>query len=233
MAEELSRAIAAAARELRGEIGSQHTLERGLKLAIDLIDGAEHAGVSLMHRGRLDSPACSADVVRLVDELQQRHGEGPCVDAILEEEAVHSADLATDERWPRWGPETARETGFRSMMSFRMFTAQDRVGALTLYSAEPGAFGPDDLEQGLSLAAHLALAYVAAHEIEHLHVALDTRLVIGKAVGILMERFDLDEDRAWEVLKRVSQDSNRKLRDVARELVLTRTLPMPPNVERP
>ena len=102
MPEELSRAIAAAARELRGEIGSQHTLERGLKLAIDLIDGAEHAGVSLIDRGTIDSPAFTADVVRRVDELQHVHAEGPCLDAILETEAVHCSDLADEPRWPGW-----------------------------------------------------------------------------------------------------------------------------------
>jgi GAF domain-containing protein len=225
---DLSRRIASAARALQDEIGSQHTMERGLQLAIDMVDGCEHAGISLVHRGRIDSPATSSEVVRRVQELQHAYGEGPCVDAILENEVVHSSDLAGDGRWPQWGPVTVEQTGIRSMLCFRLFTTQERVGALNLYSTRAGAFGPDDVEHGLALSAHLALAYVASHEIETLNLALDTRTLIGQAAGILMERHQLDGDRAFAVLKRVSQETNRKLRDVARELVLTRTLPQPP-----
>lgn len=229
---DLSRRIASAARALQDEIGTQHTLERGLELAIAMVDGCEEAGISLVHRGRIESPAVSSEVVRQVDELQYAYGEGPCIDAVLESEVVHSSDLETDTRWPRWGPVTVEKTGIRSMMCFRLFTAQDRVGALNLYSPQAAAFTPDDAEHGLALSAHLALAYVASHEIQTLNLALDSRTMIGQAAGILMERHQLDGDRAFAVLKRVSQESNRKLRDVARELVLTRSLPQPPDTDR-
>lgn len=229
---DLSRRIACAARALQDEIGTQHTMQRGLQLAIELVDACEQAGISLVHRGRIDCAAVSSCGTRRVDELQHAYGEGPCIDAIREDEVVHSSDLGSDGRWPTWGPVTVGETGIRSLMCFRLFTAQDRVGALNLYSTATGAFGPDDVELGLALSAQLALAYVAAHEIETLTVALDSRTLIGQAAGILMERHQLDGDRAFAVLKRVSQDSNRKLRDVARELVLTRTLPEAPETTR-
>ncbi len=196
-----------------------------VELAVEMVDHAEHAGITLVQRGKLGTPAVSHDVVRRVDELQYEHREGPCVDAILEDEVVHSPDIAGDERWPKWGARTAEETGIRSMLCFRLFTLDDTIGALNLYSSRPAAFEREDREIGLALAAHAALAVVAAREIETLHLAVDSRTIIGQAVGILMERFDIDADRAFAVLKRVSQNSNRKVREIAHELVTTRRTP--------
>lgn len=223
--DDLSRLIASAARSLRDEPGPQQTMEKAVELAVRSIEGCEHAGISLIHKGQIETPAASDEVVTRVDELQYEHREGPCVDAILEEEVIHSRDIAADERWPAWGPRTAEETGIRSILSFRLFTHQDTVGALNLYSSGEGSFDSEDREVGLALAAHAAIAVAASQEIENLHHAVDSRTIIGQAVGILMERFDLDADRAFSVLRRVSQDTNRKLRDIADELVTTRSLP--------
>ena len=225
--DELSEQIASAARDLEHESGSQDTMDKVVELAVELVDGAEHAGISLVHKnGVIDSPAVSDDVVRRVDELQYEYGHGPCVDAIRrDEESVHSPNIAVDGRWPEWGPRTTEETGIRSMLSFRLFTTGDTVGALNLYSRREGAFEADDRVVGVALTAHAALAVVAAQQIEGLHVAVDGRTVIGQAVGILMERYNVGADVAFGVLKRVSQESNRKLREVAQELVTTRQTP--------
>lgn len=220
--------IAAAARALEAEASSQHTMERTLEIARELVPSCDHAGISLMRRGRIESPAYSDPVVLAFDMLQYEHEQGPCVDAIFAEEMVHSPDLEHDPRWPRWAPVAVRKTGIRSMMCFRLFTQQDTVGALNLYSRTIGVFDVDDRDHGSALAAHAALAVVASREIETLHLALDSRTVTAQATGILMERFDIDADRAFAVLRRVSQDSNRKLRDVAQELVITRITPTPP-----
>lgn len=223
----LSRDIAAAARELQQEIGSQHTMERAAQLAVKMVDGCDHAGITLIRQGNIESPAVSHDVVLRVDQLQYQYRQGPCVDAIFEEEMVHSRDLATDGRWPEWGPRTASETGIHSMMCFRLFTTEDTIGALNLYADTSGAFDGDDLEHGLALAAHTALAVVASQQIESLQAGMDSRTTIGQASGVLMERYDLEADVAFAILKRISQDSNRKLRDVALEVVITRKLPDP------
>ena len=190
-----------------------------------MVDGCDHAGITLVHHEQLSSPAVSDDVVARVDALQFEYGQGPCVDAVRESEVVHSGDIARDGRWPVWGPRTASETGVRSMMCFRLFTSKDTIGALNLYADREAAFDDEDREHGLALAAHVALAIVASQQIETLHVGLDTRTTIGQATGMLMERFSLSPDVAFKVLKRVSQDSNRKLRDVALELVATGILP--------
>lgn len=227
-ASDLSSLLASAARSLQRETGSQHTLERVVALAVDLVDGCQHSGISLNTAGRIDSPAVSSDVVRRVDALQYEFKQGPCLDAIRRQEVVYSGDLAHDARWPRWGPRTAQETGIRSMMCFRLFTDRDVVGALNLYSDRRQSFIDEDREIGTALAAHSAMAVVASQKIENLQVALDSRTEIGQAVGIIMERFDLGADQAFSVLSRLSQDLNRKLRAVAHEVVTTRRLPVAP-----
>jgi GAF domain-containing protein len=148
------------------------------------------------------------------------------MDAVWEHEVISSPDLATEARWPTWGPRVVSELGVRSMLCIQLFTSNDHVGALNLYSRQVRAF--DDIGDRLeaqALAAHVAVALVAAQEIEQLSEAVGTRTVIGQAEGILMERFDIGASQAFEVLKRVSSHSNVKLHAVAVELVLTRNLP--------
>ncbi len=222
----LADSLVLAARELQREVGSQHTLDRVVTLAVELVEGCEHAGISLNRRGQITSPATSHEVVLRVDELQYEFNQGPCLDAIRHHEWVHSVDLMHDPRWPVWGPRTASETGIRSMMAFRLFTDEDLVGALNLYATSPGSFDGLDRDTGTALAAHAALAVVTSQKIENLELALNSRTVIGQAVGIVMERFDLEPDRAFSVLSRLSQQLNRKVRDVATELVATRTMPV-------
>lgn len=221
----MAESLVTAARELQREVGSQDTLDRVVSLAVGMVEGCQHAGISLNRGGEITSPAASDEVVRRVDELQYEFDQGPCLDAIRQHDWVHSVDLEHDPRWPVWGPRTAAETGIRSMMAFRLFTHHDVVGALNLYATAPGSFDEHDRDTGAALAAHAALAVVASQKIENLEIALDSRATIGQAVGIVMERFDLEPDRAFAVLSRLSQDLNRKVREVAQELVVTRTMP--------
>jgi transcriptional regulator with GAF, ATPase, and Fis domain len=191
-----------------------------------MIVGCDAAGVTLVRRkGRLETPVSTDDLVARGDALQYELGEGPCMDAVWEKPLVISRDLAHEDRWPTWGPRVVEELGARSMMCIQLFTDHETVGALNMYSKRADGFDDDDRFEGQALAAHVAVALVAAHRIEHLELALDTRTVIGQAEGILMERFDLSPDRAFEVLKRVSSHSNEKLHLVAQELVRTRQLP--------
>lgn len=226
--QELSEQIAAAARDLKGEDDPQSTMETAVRLAVGMVAGAERAGVSLAKRGHtLETPAVSDDVVTKIDLLQAEYDEGPCMDAIYKEPEVYSADLTNDRRWPRWGPKIFDQYGVRSMLCFRLFTSDDTVGALNLYSNRADGFDDDDRDHGLALSAHIAVAVAAAQQMDGLRVAMQTRNVIGQAQGILMERFQLDAQAAFAVLTRVSSHSNRKLRDVANELIATRLTPQP------
>ena len=99
------------------------------------------------------------------------------------------------------------------------------MGALNLYGKSTSAFSADDVYDGTALAAHVAVALAAAQEVESPEQALGGRTVISQATGILMERFDMTPDRAFAVLSRLSQDKNLKLRQLAEQIVQTRTVP--------
>lgn len=89
--------------------------------------------------------------------MQAEHGEGPCIDAILDHHLVYGADLAADPRWPTWGPAVVTATGIRSMMCFPLFTSDDVVGALNLYSTRTRAFDTVDRDHGLSADTEFAV----------------------------------------------------------------------------
>lgn len=187
--------------------------------AIELLPGCSGAGVTLVHRGcGVESASVSDDLVCQGDALQYELGEGPCLQAAWEEEVVYSEDLAHDDRWPRWAPRMVA-LGVASMLCVRLFTNEDHLGALNLYARKPHAFDVEQREMARLLAAHAAGAVAAAREIETLRVAVDRRTTIGKALGIVMARYGLDDDRAMSVLRRLSSHQNRKLYDVALDVV--------------
>ena len=218
--------IAAAARAMEDESTPSDTMERALSFARELVPSAQDAGISLRRRGgSVETAAATSDVVVLADKLEYELGEGPCLDAIWHAEVVRSNDIGADERWRRWGPRVVEEAGMRSMLCLRLFTHEDRLGALNLYSQQADAFDDADVEHGLAMAAHSAVALSAALQIEHLRLGMDTRTAIGQAQGIMMERFDMDGAHAFAVLTRLSSHSNRKLREIAVEIIETRRLP--------
>ncbi|MFD1858440.1 ANTAR domain-containing protein [Aeromicrobium camelliae] len=136
-----------------------------------------------------------------------------------------SDDISVDERWPAWGPAVA-ELGIRSVVSVRLETPERRYGSRNLFSEHPKAFDDDDLAVAAIFARHASVAVASAQSEEGLRIAIDARKLIGQAQGILMERFDIDADRAFDVLRRYSQHHNRKLREVAEWVVTYRRTPL-------
>jgi transcriptional regulator with GAF, ATPase, and Fis domain len=206
---------------MSAESSTQGTLERAVLMATAMVPGCDAAGISILHRDSIDTPVASSEALRKVDELQHQIKQGPCFDALRDTETVTSVDLDTDRRWPEWGPRVTSELGFHSTLSFMLFTDGESRGALTLYSREVNGFTHDDIEDGLALAAHIAVAFTAADHADQLLAGLASRTVIGQATGILMERFGLDPAAAFAVLVRISQHSNTKIIDLATELVRT------------
>lgn len=222
----LSERMADAARELEGGHDPQTTMDAAVRLAASNVRGCDAAAISLVHkRRRIDTPAYTDDSAMHSDKLQYDAGEGPCLDAVWEQRVTHSADLRADERWPTWGPRVADEVGFASILCFQLFTHEDTVGAVNLYSRTLNGFDEQDMDDGLALSAHISVAVAGAQQIEHLTEALDTRTLIGQAVGIVMERYSVDADRAFQVLSRISSHSNVRVRDLAEEIVSTRRIP--------
>ena len=218
--------LADAARRLQAEPDTQHTLESAVALATETIDGCDFAGVSIVHRKRqIDTPALTDEIVRRGDELQYELQQGPCLDAIWEQDTIRSPNLAEEKRWPEWAPRMAEELGVCSMLCLRLYTSADTLGGLNPYSSRIAAFDDDDVNTATFLAANIAVALAESQQAEQMHNAIWNRTVIGQAQGILMERFGMDPDRAFGVLRRVSQASNIKLNQVAAELVRTRRTP--------
>ncbi|GED11887.1 GAF and ANTAR domain-containing protein [Cellulosimicrobium cellulans] len=217
--------VADAARALADEPTLQQTLDRVVELAVSMVDGCESAGVSLVTRGRIESPAVSDPLVARGDELQYELREGPCLDAVHNHALVESGDIETDARWPLWAPTVARELGVRSMLCVQLYTSENAHGALNMYSTSRDAFDADAHHLAATFAAVAAAAISAARTEEQLQSAVQTRTLIGQAQGIVMERYSLTPGRAFAVLSRVSQDANIKLVDIARQVVETRRIP--------
>jgi hypothetical protein len=198
------------------------TLERITAAAVDVLPEVEHASITVKHAdGRLETVAPTGEVILELDAAQYELREGPCYEAAVETIHVTAPDLSQDVRFPRYA-RVALAAGVRAQAGIRLFEAPSSDGALNLYSSETGSFS--DLGALGELFAHqsaVALSY--ARQVSQLQEALQTRQLIGQAVGVTMERFTLDEARAFSFLMRISQDTNVKLRAVAERLLAERT----------
>jgi GAF domain-containing protein len=184
------------------------------------IPGAEYAGVTVTRNAKnIDTPAATHKWPILLDEIQQRHREGPCLTAAWEEKTIHVADLEADDRFPLYRQDALERTPIRSVMAFQMFIAGETMGALNVYAEEPHAFGQESRGIGLIFAAHSSVAWISARRDEQFKRALASRDTIGQAKGMIMERYGVDAVQAFEVLRKLSQDSNVPLVQVATELV--------------
>ncbi|MFB9838214.1 GAF and ANTAR domain-containing protein [Actinoallomurus acaciae] len=223
---ELATALAQMARDLLAQDSLQQTLDRIVRHAVDLVPGCEMAGIMVLQNLRVHTLAATDDLVRTSDRIQGEVRQGPCFDATrigTESYRVEDMDGEAD-RWPRYAPR-ARELGIGSMIGFKLFTEEQNLGALDLYSFRPRALTEYSEQIGWLLASHAAVAFASARADADLHVAISSRQDIGMAVGILMERHKLSTDHAFAVLSRASQRRNVKLREIARRVVETGEAP--------
>jgi GAF domain-containing protein len=190
--------------------------------AKELISGTDTAGVLLIGKGgKFETLAATSDLPHRLDELQMKYTEGPCVEAALDEVIVRTDDFRTEERWPQYSPAVV-ELGVLSGLSFKLYTADRTAGALNLFGFKPNAFDAEAETIGAVLAAHAAAAILASRQGEELQSALSTRDRIGQAKGIIMERYGVDDIRAFEMLRRLSQESNTRLVEIAQQVIDTR-----------
>ncbi|HEX7521433.1 MAG TPA: GAF and ANTAR domain-containing protein [Acidimicrobiia bacterium] len=227
------RQFAEFARALFSEPTVMTTLQRIVDLAADTVEGCDAAGVLLVDKGRILAGAWSNDLVRQVETMEYELGEGPCVDAIWKQPVFESADLHDHvSLWPRFAPR-AIEAGVESLLGFRLFLAEDTLGALDLYGYRAGAFDDESSRAiGTVLASHASMALAGAqlHErdldtVAGLREALLTRDVIGQAKGILMATQHVDANAAFDLLIKASQDQNNKVRTIAEIVAQTGALP--------
>jgi GAF domain-containing protein len=190
--------------------------------AKELIPGVDAAGILLIGKGgSFESLAQITELPHQLDELQMQFNEGPCVEAALDDVIVRTDDFQEETRWPKYSPACV-EIGVRSGLSFKLYTAERTAGALNLFSFEPNSWNGESETIGTVLAAHAAAAILANRQGQQLESALSTRDRIGQAKGIIMERYKVDDVQAFEMMRRLSQDSNTRLVDIAQQVIDTR-----------
>ncbi len=197
------------------------SLVRLTSTAVQAVGGCEAASVSLITRtGPLTFAATDA-LSDQGDQIQYDEGEGPCLDAALQETWVSTPDLSVDPRWPRSAARMSRELGVGSMFSGRMTVDAERaktLGGLNLYATSPHAFSTQDQMLAILLSSLGAVVLDAAKKQQDLRAAIASRQVIGEAIGILRAQSDLTSEQAFEMLSKASQRTNVKLRDLAQQI---------------
>ncbi|HUR52211.1 MAG TPA: GAF and ANTAR domain-containing protein [Mycobacteriales bacterium] len=226
----LSDELAAVYARMSGLLLSQETVQTMVELVTDLatrtIPSATGCAVSLMdERGRRTTTASTDPMVAAADDLQYELDEGPCMTAWRQQTVVRVDDTVSDRRWPLWA-ERVQALDVRAALSAPLHAAGEVLGAMKVYSAEPGAFDEADEQLLVRFAAQAAIVLANMQSLdtarqlsEGLKNALVTRDVIATAKGVLMVRDGVDEQTAFAMLVSSSQRENLKVRDVAARLL--------------
>jgi ANTAR domain-containing protein/GAF domain-containing protein len=182
--------------------------------------GCQYAGITLAERGKgITSVVATHRHAMVLDMIQDRCGEGPCLAAAWRHHMMFVDDLNVDQHWPRYQREALEQTPIRSIVSYELFEDEKSMAALNFYAEHPHAFSDESLEIGGIFATHVALAWSMMRRQDQFRSALASRDTIGQAKGVIMERFNLDAVEAFELLTRLSQQSNTKLIDIAKALI--------------
>ena len=197
---------------------------------------ASAAGVVLADpRGELRVAAASSEKAGLVELFQLQNDQGPCLDCFRTGQPISAADLTgPDQRWPRFA-QAATQAGFRTVEALPMRLRDQVIGALNLFRAEPGPFETADLRIAQALADVATIGLVHERNVrrsetvaEQLQAALNSRVMIEQAKGKLAERYGINMDRAFTMLRDYARNTNQHLTDVARDFVTGGSAEFPP-----
>lgn len=190
------------------------------KIAVRSVSGAEYAGITIGSAGgSLETTAPTHQYVVVLDDIARRCHDGPYMRADSKQHFVVIDDLAADPRWPQFRDAARSTVPVASVLSFQLFSGKRAGGALNFYADAAGAFDDESIETGLIFATHAAFVVGMLLRDRQFRSALASRDIIGQAKGIMMERFNVSADRAFEMLKRMSQDVNVPVSEVAERLV--------------
>jgi len=201
-----------------------------------LLLAASAAGVVLADpRGELRVAAASSEEAGLVELFQLQNDQGPCLDCFRTGRPISAADLTgPDQRWPRFA-QAATQAGFRTVEALPMRLRDQVIGALNLFRAEPGRFETADLRIAQALADVATIGLLHERNVrrsetvaEQLQAALNSRVMIEQAKGKLAERYGIDMDRAFTMLRGYARNTNQHLTDVARDFVTGGSAEFPP-----
>jgi GAF domain-containing protein len=201
-------------------------LQKVANLAKRTVSGAAEVSVTLVDGGgRARTAAHTGELALMLDELQYAGGDGPCLEAAASQTTVLVPDSTQEERWPLF-LQHAVDAGVQSSLSVGLPVHETVTGALNLYSLEPVAFGQNSLLTAQTFSGYAAVALANAHLYDststlaqQMQAAMQYRAVIEQAKGILMAERRCTPQEAFMILSKLSQNTNRKLRDVAAVLV--------------
>lgn len=194
--------------------------------------GVDAAGLVLGdQRGTLQVAASSSEQVRLLELFELQNDEGPCLDCFVEGRPIGADRLSTgSERWPRFAAE-ARSAGFETVHALPLRLRGQTIGALNLFWAQPADVRADDLQVAQALADVATIAILQERLTRNrellagqLQSALDSRIVIEQAKGVLAERSGLDMGEAFALLRRTARSSNRRLAEIAADIIAGGTI---------
>jgi GAF domain-containing protein len=215
----IAEAVADAARTINAPRTVEERLVAIVRSAPGTVPGFDHVSVSIAHGdGPPETRAASSDLVNQLDLHQYEAEQGPCFEAFSRPGIVSSADLRHEQRWPVY-VRRAIDAGITAQLAVHLLDDQGVRGSLNLYRMTGEGIDPEAPAMAVLFGTHAALALGRARGEEQLNIALVTRKTIGQAIGIVMERYQINEAMAFGFLTRVSSTSNIKLRDVAQELV--------------
>jgi transcriptional regulator with GAF, ATPase, and Fis domain len=196
-------------------------------------------GMALRQRGRpASATACSDALASEADRVQDESGDGPALDALRHVRPVNVRDTATANNWPRFCRQAA-SLGIRSCYALPLSHDREPIGALVLYARRPGAFGPQETRRAEKFARHASGALAlslrmasCADQNDQLRSSIVSRAVIDQALGVIMATERCPQDKAFALLRNVSQNTNVKIRDLAATIV-TRVSGEPPRPTAP
>jgi GAF domain-containing protein len=204
-------------------------LQTVAELTKDVMPGNPETSVLLLVKDRPTTVVYTGQLAMDLDETQYERGQGPCLNAARTGQMTEIPDTRTESRWPDY-TRLAAEHGNLSSLSIPLLIDEDDEvsGALNIYAREVDAFDEDSRRVGGRFAPYAAVAAGNLHayrsardQADNLQVALQSRAIIDQAKGVLIERYRLTPDQAFQLLARASMTSNRKVRDVADHLVHT------------
>ncbi|WP_433719105.1 GAF and ANTAR domain-containing protein [Actinoplanes sp. CA-051413] len=208
-----------------GETDLHGVLTRVAELAQRTLPGADEVSITLVRDGRPYTAAYTGEIALQLDERQYERDAGPCLQAASEKVTISVPDTASDTRWDGWAPKAAA-AGVGSVLSVGLPILDSVTGAVNIYGLRERAFDDDTIQLAQRFAGYATVALANAHLhdsttnlAQHMQAAMESRAVIEQAKGIIMGERRCSADEAFVVLTRISQDSNRKLRDVAAALV--------------
>ena len=214
--------FAAIAERLRKGRTLVETYDVIVESALGVIDGCDHAGIGILSKGGFQTAAATDEVVRLIDDLQNETGEGPCLEATTDQVWKLDNDLTHATQWPRLAEIMLPRTPVRSALAFPLVHEGRRSGALNLFADRVGAFDAEAMDSAAILAAFASVAVSAAEERQRsaeLREGLESNREIGVAIGMLMAAHNISSEAAFQILSSASQRLNRKLRDIAAGIV--------------